>query len=105
MQPVVLIKKHTNEGGIAIMKGFLSLLGITLIVGAFGLILLTFIVNPLEDWKSEERMHAYIETRQNHSAEATTYNKFTLRSMTATAHEAANFYINLDSSCQKSLHN
>ncbi|WP_416143934.1 hypothetical protein [Planococcus koreensis] len=49
------------------MKGFLSLLGITLIVGAFGLILLSFSDNPLEELKKQERMYAYMETRQNHS--------------------------------------
>ncbi|AIY04281.1 hypothetical protein Plano_0316 [Planococcus sp. PAMC 21323] len=47
------------------MKGFLSLLGITLIAGACGLILLTFYNNPLEKAISRESMHAYIETRQN----------------------------------------
>lgn len=86
------------------MKGFLSLLGITLIVGAFGLILLTFIGNPLEDWKSDERMHAYIETRQNHSAEIATYHKFALEPVAA-AHEATNFYINLDNSCENPSRN
>ena len=50
------------------MKGFLSLLGITLIVGAFGLILLSFSDNPLEELKKQERMYAYMETRQNHAA-------------------------------------
>lgn len=49
------------------MKGFLSLLGITLIVGAFGLILLSFSNTPLEELKKQERMHAYMETRQNHT--------------------------------------
>lgn len=52
------------------MKGFLSLLGIALIVGAFGLILLSFSNTPLEELKKQERMHAYMETRQNHSADA-----------------------------------
>lgn len=51
------------------MKGFLSLLGITLIVGAFGLILLSFYGNPLEEMNSQERMYAYMETRENHSTE------------------------------------
>ncbi len=51
------------------MKGFLSLLGITLIVGAFGLILLSFSNTPLEELKKQERMHAYMETRQNHTAD------------------------------------
>lgn len=51
------------------MKGFLSLLGITLIVGAFGLILLSFYGNPLEELNSQERMYAYMETRENHSTE------------------------------------
>lgn len=51
------------------MKGFLSLLGITLIVGAFGLILLSFSDNPLEELKKQERMYAYTETRQNHTAD------------------------------------
>jgi hypothetical protein len=83
------------------MKGFLSLLGITLIVSALGLILLIFIGNPLEDWKSKERMYAYIETRQNHSAEITTHNEFSLEPMIATTHEVTNFYMNIDSSCEK----
>ena len=51
------------------MKGFLSLLGITLIVGAFGLILLSFSDNPLEELKKQERKYAYMETRQNHTAD------------------------------------
>lgn len=51
------------------MKGFLSLLGITLIAGAFGLILLSFSNHPLEELKKKERMHAYMETRQNHPAD------------------------------------
>ncbi|ANU14999.1 hypothetical protein B481_2921 [Planococcus halocryophilus Or1] len=51
------------------MKGFLSLLGITLIAGACGLILLTFYNNPLEKAISQESMHAYIETRQNNILE------------------------------------
>lgn len=52
------------------MKGFLSLLGITLIVGAFGLILLSFSDNPLEELKKQERMYAYMETRQNHTTDS-----------------------------------
>lgn len=51
------------------MKGFLSLLGIALIVGAFGLILLSFSNNPLEELKKQERLNAYMETRQNHTAD------------------------------------
>lgn len=51
------------------MKGFLSLLGITIIVGAFGLILLSFYGNPLEEMNSQERMYAYMETRENHSTD------------------------------------
>ncbi|TWT24730.1 hypothetical protein [Planomicrobium sp. CPCC 101110] len=83
------------------MKGFLSLLGITLIVGAFGLILIIFIDNPLEEWKSDERMYAYIETRQHHSAEIATQNEFGLKPLVAIAHKTTNLYINLDSSCEK----
>lgn len=49
------------------MKGFLSLLGITLIVAAFGLILLSYSDIPLEELKSQERMNVYMETRQNHA--------------------------------------
>ncbi len=52
------------------MKGFLSLLGIMLIVGAFGLILLSFTHTPLEELKKQERMQAYMETRQNHKADS-----------------------------------
>lgn len=50
------------------MKGFLSLLGITLIVAAFGLILLSYSDIPLEELKSKERMNVYMETRQNQTA-------------------------------------
>lgn len=50
------------------MKGFLSLLGITLIVAAFGLILLTYSDIPLEELKSQERMNVYMETRQSQTA-------------------------------------
>ncbi|MDN7243251.1 hypothetical protein QWY14_15710 [Planococcus sp. N028] len=85
------------------MKGFLSLLGITLIVGAFGLILFIFIDNPLEEWKSDEKMYAYIETRQNHSAEITTQNASATEPMIATTHKVTNFYMNMDSSCEKPL--
>lgn len=53
------------------MKGFLSLLGITLIVAAFGLILLTYSDIPLEELKSQERMNVYMETRQNQTAQNT----------------------------------
>lgn len=51
------------------MKGFLSLLGITLIVAAFGLILLSYSDIPLEELKSQERMNVYMETRQNRTAQ------------------------------------
>ncbi|PSL40454.1 hypothetical protein B0H99_105232 [Planomicrobium soli] len=83
------------------MKGFLSLLGITLIVSAFGLILMIFIGNPLEEWKSDERMYAYIEMRQHHSAEIATQSEFALKPIVASAYEITNFYINLDSSCER----
>ncbi|WP_255472938.1 hypothetical protein [Planomicrobium sp. CPCC 101079] len=75
-------------------------MGITLIVGAFGLILMIFIGNPLEEWKSDERMRAYIETRQHHSAEIATQNEFSLEPLVATAHKITNFYMNLDNSCE-----
>lgn len=59
------------------MKGFLSLLGITLIVGACGLILFSFYGNPLEKVISQERMYAYTETRQNDLPEIPSKNQVT----------------------------
>lgn len=47
------------------MKGFLSLLGITLIAAFCGLILLGFYNEPFEDWQNQERLQAYTETREN----------------------------------------
>jgi|GEM_PF-5761545 len=47
------------------MKGFLSLLGITLIAAFCGLILLGFYNEPFEDWQNQERLQAYTETRDN----------------------------------------
>lgn len=83
------------------MKGFLSLLGITLIVGAFGLILLSFYGNPLEEVRSQERMYAYSETRQNHSTDEGS----SLQKMAAPAHELALSesvsYIDLENSCKR----
>lgn len=46
------------------MKGFLSLLGITLIAVFCGLILLTF-YEPFDEWQNRERLQAYTETRDN----------------------------------------
>lgn len=78
------------------MKGFLSLLGITLIVGAFGLILFSFYGNPLEELKSQERMYAYNETRQNHSAAEMNFtNDF------IDAAIAAPLYMESDLSCER----
>lgn len=85
------------------MKGFLSLLGITLIVGAFGLILLSFYGNPLEELRSEERMYAYIETRQNHSTEeGNPFQKMAAPSYeTEIALSAPESYIDLENSCKR----
>lgn len=47
------------------MKGFLSLLGITLIAAFCGSILLGFYNEPFEDWQNQERLQAYTETRDN----------------------------------------
>ncbi|MCH4826491.1 MAG: hypothetical protein N2C11_05045 [Planococcus sp. (in: firmicutes)] len=81
------------------MKGFLSLLGITLIAGACGLILLTFYNNPLEKAISRESMHAYIETRQNNVPEVTQQNQLATEipeqaAFTTTA------YMAIDNSCE-----
>ncbi|MBU9672423.1 hypothetical protein KQ939_10825 [Planococcus sp. CP5-4] len=53
------------------MKGFLSLLGITLIAAFCGLILLGFYNEPFEDWQNQERLQAYTETRDNLLSEQT----------------------------------
>ncbi|AUD12848.1 MULTISPECIES: hypothetical protein [unclassified Planococcus (in: firmicutes)] len=53
------------------MKGFLSLLGITLIAVFCGLILLGFYNEPFEDWQNQERLQAYTETRDNLMPEQT----------------------------------
>jgi hypothetical protein len=82
------------------MKGFLSLLGITLIVGAFGLILLSFSDNPLEELKKQERMYAYTETRQNHSPDPALS---LLDQASAVEHPEMNkfdFYLNNGKSCE-----
>ena len=89
------------------MKGFLSLLGITLIVGAFGLILLSFYGNPLEELKSQERMYTYMETRENHLTEKTTQDIDELKTsfiasavpLKAMAGSDDPNYINLEESC------
>lgn len=89
------------------MKGFLSLLGITLIVGAFGLILLSFYGNPLEELKSQERMYTYMETRENHSIEKTnqdideleTSSIASVAPLKAMAANDGQDYINLEESC------
>ncbi|MGI2328752.1 hypothetical protein [Planococcus sp. YIM B11945] len=78
-------------------------MGITLIVGAFGLILLTFQGNPLEEWKSKERMYAYIETRQQHSAEIIKENEFAVVSTAAINQPNINFFPDNDNSCEKPL--
>lgn len=51
------------------MKGFLSLLTVTLIAVVCGLIFLTFYSEPFEDWQNQERLQAYTETRENTSPE------------------------------------
>ncbi|MEZ0480917.1 hypothetical protein [Planococcus sp. SSTMD024] len=53
------------------MKGFLSLLGITLIAAFCGLILLGFYTEPFEDWQNQERLEAYTETRDHLMPEQT----------------------------------
>jgi len=84
------------------MKGFLSLLGITLIVGAFGLILLSYSGNPLEELKSQERLYAYMETRQNHSREEpNTFNTGAVPVSTAASQE--NPFHNSEESCERSF--
>ncbi|MDN7229009.1 hypothetical protein QWY22_02140 [Planococcus liqunii] len=83
------------------MKGFLSLLGITLIVGAFGLILLSYSGDPLEDLKSQERLYAYMETRQNHPVEETALSSTSVvPASTAAAGQETQFY-NLGASCEQ----
>ena len=83
------------------MKGFLSLLGITLIVVAFGLISLSFYGNPLEELKSQQRMQAYIETRQNHSANSGEYQKAMPVNMAVTS--ATGLHFNSVPSCERPL--
>ncbi|MDN7246676.1 hypothetical protein QWY16_02050 [Planococcus shenhongbingii] len=83
------------------MKGFLSLLGITLIVGAFGLILLSYSGNPLEELKSQERMYAYMETRQNHPTEETEVFNTTASPVNTATAKNENPYRNFDESCEK----
>ncbi|ANU24421.1 hypothetical protein [Planococcus donghaensis] len=82
------------------MKGFLSLLGITLIAGACGLILLTFYNNPLEKAISQESMHAYIETRQNKISEAALKNKLTTE-ISEKAAFTTTAYMAIDNSCEE----
>ncbi|MBZ5200916.1 hypothetical protein HU147_06765 [Planomicrobium chinense] len=83
------------------MKGFLSLLGITLIVGAFGLILLSYSGDPLEELKSQERLYAYMETRQNHPAEEiAAFSTTAVPASKATPSQENQFY-NLDASCER----
>ena len=83
------------------MKGFLSLLGITLIVGAFGLILLSFYGNPLEEVRSQERMYAYIETRQNHSTEEGSPLQKMAAPTTEITLSESDSYIDLENSCER----
>ncbi|MBD8015256.1 hypothetical protein QL992_03785 [Microbacterium sp. APC 3898] len=82
------------------MKGFLSLLGITLIVGAFGLILLSFYGNPLEKAISQERMYAYIETRQNDFPEVPERNQVTAE-IPAQAAFTTTAFMAMDNSCER----
>lgn len=82
------------------MKGFLSLLGITLIVGAFGLILLSFYGNPLEKAISQERMYAYIETRQNDLPEVPERNQVTAE-IPAQAAFTTTAFMSMENSCER----
>ncbi|MGH2318927.1 hypothetical protein [Planococcus sp. 4-30] len=82
------------------MKGFLSLLGITLIVGAFGLILLSFYGNPLEKAISQERLYAYIETRQNDLPEIPEQNQVTAE-IPAQAAFTTTAFTAMDNSCDR----
>jgi hypothetical protein len=85
------------------MKGFLSLLGITLIVGAFGLILLSYSGNPLEELKSQERLYAYMETRQNHSREEANLFSTAAVPVSMAAASQENAYYNFYESCERSF--
>ncbi|MDQ0429709.1 hypothetical protein QOZ98_002537 [Planomicrobium stackebrandtii] len=82
------------------MKGFLSLLGVTLIVGACGLILLSFYGNPLEKVISQERMYAYIETRQNDLPEIPPQNQMTTEIPEQAAFTTTAFTA-IDNSCNR----
>ncbi len=53
------------------MKGFLSLLGVTLIAVLCGTILLGIYNEPFEDWQNQERLQAYTETRDHLMPEQT----------------------------------
>ncbi len=47
------------------MKGFLSLLAVALIAVFCGVIFLTFHSESFGNWESQQRLHAYSETRNN----------------------------------------
>lgn len=83
------------------MKGFLSLLGITLIVVAFGLISFSFYGNPLEELKSQQRMQAYIETRQNHFPNPAEYPRAIPVNTAATSSATPHF--NYIASCERAF--
>lgn len=87
------------------MKGFLSLSGITVIVGAMALILFSFIGNPLEDLRNQERLFTYSEIRENYSIEQQDTPMFTVNSRSSSAlHESSPFYLASADSCLKPDH-
>ncbi|MFC4711476.1 hypothetical protein [Planococcus dechangensis] len=47
------------------MKGFLSLVTVTLITVFCGLIIMAFYSEPFDNWQNQERLQAYTETREN----------------------------------------
>lgn len=87
------------------MKGFLSLSGITLIVGAMAMILFSFTGNPLEDLKNQERLFTYTEIRENYSNESSTTSNFSATiSKGSTLHESSPLYFASGDSCSMPVH-
>lgn len=84
------------------MKGFLSLSGITLIVGAMASILFSFTGNPLEDLKNQERLYTYTEIRENYSNEQLDTPMFTANyNGSSYFHESSPYYLASEESCLK----
>lgn len=81
------------------MKGFLSLIGITVIVTAFGLILWSFSDNPLDKLYKEERLTTYMEIRKTEGQPKTDLNNVSPASMAISYDAAPIFYFDTEMSC------